>query len=119
MRFDDKRSRHERRQSDKLAPIRSVLEKFINNCKDSYSPGEFLTIDEKLEPFKGRCSFIQYIPSKPARYGLKIFVLADAKTFYACNLDVYCGKQPCGPYSGDNSPLSIVHRLIECLKGSN
>ncbi|GBP22160.1 hypothetical protein EVAR_10670_1 [Eumeta japonica] len=41
-----------------------------------------LAIDEKLEEFRGRCSFRQYIPSKPNKYGIKIYALTDAKMFY-------------------------------------
>ncbi|XP_066249572.1 piggyBac transposable element-derived protein 4-like [Euwallacea similis] len=41
---------------------------------------EYVTIDEMLHPFHGRCSRIQYIPSKPAKYGIKVFAMCDAKT---------------------------------------
>ncbi|GFU10032.1 transposase domain containing protein [Nephila pilipes] len=37
--------------------------------------GEEIKIDEKLEIVRGRCSFIQYIPKKSAKYGIKMFVL--------------------------------------------
>lgn len=73
----------------------------------------------KLIAFRGRCSFIQYIPSKPAKYGLKVFVLCDAKIFYVNNLEVYCGKQPEGKYNLPNTPTEIVLRLLENVKGSN
>ena len=33
----------------------------------------FLTVHEQLVPFRASCSFIQYIPSKPVKYGLKLF----------------------------------------------
>ena len=71
-----------------------------------------------LVPFRGRCSFIQYIPSKPEKYGVKIFALCNAKTFFTGNLEVYCGKQPTGPYKVSNSPADIVKRLISHLKGT-
>lgn len=75
IRFDDVHTRTQRRETDKLAPIRFVLDKFIDNCKNAYCLSEFVTIDEMLVPFRGRCGFIQYIPNKPAKYGLKIFAL--------------------------------------------
>jgi len=96
IRFDDVHTRTQRRETDKLAPIRFVLDKFIDNCKNAYRLSEFVTIGEMLVPFRGRCGFIQYIPNKPAKYGLKIFALCDAKTFYTSNIEVYCGKQPQG-----------------------
>lgn len=48
MRFDDKSTRPSRVETDKLLTIRAVLDKFVDNYKTRYSPGEFLTIDEKL-----------------------------------------------------------------------
>ncbi|CAH2006856.1 unnamed protein product, partial [Acanthoscelides obtectus] len=119
IRFDDKTTRHERKKIDKLAAVRYVLDKFVSNCKKNYSMGEFMTIDEMLIAFRGRCSFVQYIPNKPAKYGLKAFVLCDARTFYVSNLELYCGKQPDGQYSQSNTPTAIVHRLLAEQKGSN
>lgn len=68
--------------------------------------------------FRRRCSFIQYIPNKPAKYGIKIFALCDAKIFFTGNLEVYCGKQPDGPYNFSNSSSDVVNRLIGHLKGT-
>ncbi|GFR05835.1 DDE_Tnp_1_7 domain-containing protein [Trichonephila clavata] len=83
IRFDDKNTRKERQLTDKLAAIRFTLDRFVENCKNNYSLGEYGTIEEMLIPFRGRCSFIQNIPNKSAKYGLKVFVLFDSKTFYA------------------------------------
>lgn len=112
LRFDDRDTREDRRKTDKLAAIRDVFDMFVENCKAHYSLGQFATIDEKLEAFRGRCSFVQYIPSKPAKYGLKIFALADAKVFYTANLEVYVGTQPDGPYKLSNSPADLVERMV-------
>lgn len=46
-----------------------------------------------LVPFRGRCGFRMYIPSKPARYGLKVQILADSKTHYMVNSEIYSGKR--------------------------
>lgn len=118
IRFDDRGTRQSRQATDKLAPIRSVMEKFRQNCLKRYSPGEFVTIDEKLEAFRGRCSFIQYISNKPAKYGIKVYALCDAKTFYTHNFEVYCGKQPEGPYQLSNKPHDIVLRLSSPIWGT-
>ncbi|XP_069680912.1 piggyBac transposable element-derived protein 4-like [Periplaneta americana] len=117
--FDDKRTRQERRVSDKLAAIRTILDQFVANCKNSYNVSDFVTVDEKLQAFRGRCSFLQYLPNKPTRYGIKIFVLADAITFFTNNVEVYCGKQPPGPFEASVSPNDIVERLVSHLEGSN
>ena len=88
LRFDDAETHNERKNVDKLAPIRDIFDNFVNNCKSAYTPYEYVTIVEKLEAFRGRCGFKQYTPSKPNKYGIKIFALADAKCFYTCNMEV-------------------------------
>jgi len=58
------------------------------------------------------------MPKKPAKYGVKIFALYDAKTFYCSNLEI-CGKQPPGPYDVRNTPTDIVKRLVSPIENSN
>lgn len=118
IRFDDKSTRQERKNIDKLAPIRDFFDNFVNKCKNGFSLSEYVTIDEKLEAFRGRCSFRQYIPSKPNKYGIKIFALSDSRMYYTSNLEVYVGKQPEGPYKVSNSPFDIVLRLCDAIKDS-
>lgn len=65
-----------------------------------------------LEGFRGRCNFRQYIPNKPNKYGIKIQALVDSKTFYTCNMEVYVGTQPDGPFKCENNPSSVVKRMI-------
>lgn len=116
IRFDDRNTREHRKQTDKLAAIRAIFEKFVTNCKEIYSLGEYATIDEKLEAFQGRCSFIQYIQNKPAKYGIKMFVLCDAKTHFISNIEIYCGQQSEGAYKVQNTPTEIVKRLVDPIK---
>ncbi|GFO31988.1 PiggyBac transposable element-derived protein 4 [Plakobranchus ocellatus] len=63
LRFDDKGTRSTRKDKDPLAPIREVWDLFERSLKRHYSPGSFLTVDEQLVPFRGRCKFRMYIPS--------------------------------------------------------
>lgn len=118
IRFDNFESRDERKLTDKFAPIRDLFTIFVDNCKKAYTISEYGTIDEKLEGFRGRCGFKQYIPSKPNKYGLKVFALVDAKTKYTVNLEPYVGLQPEGSYRVKNDPASVVLRLIEPISGT-
>lgn len=119
LRFDDLNTREQRRQTDKLAPIRDLFTKFNEIIKKHYTLGDTVTIDEKLEPFRGRCPFRQYMPNKPAKYGIKIFVMADSRAYYAARLEVYTGKQNAGPHSVSNSPSDVVKRMVEQIRGSH
>lgn len=119
LRFDDASTRIARAAIDRLAPVRNVFEIFVKNCQDAYTPFEYLTIDEELVAFRGRCAFRQYIPSKPAKYGLKIYALVDAKTFYTMYLEIYCGKQPDdSTYAMSNKPCHVVDRLVKRVSGT-
>lgn len=113
LRFDSKDTREERIKLDKLAPIRELFDIVVGTFKKYYSVSQYVTIDEKLEAFRGRCNFRQYIPSKPNKYGIKIYALTDAKMFYTHTMEVYVGKQPDGPNQVDNSALALVLRLSE------
>ena len=92
IRFDDKATRASRKLLDKLVPIRDLFETFVQNCLRNYLPSEFVMIDEMLVAFTGRCPFRHYVPNKPAKYGIKIQAMADAKTYYTCEMEVYAGK---------------------------
>lgn len=118
-RFDDVRDRPQRSQIDKFAPIRELYELMINQFQACFTPSAYLTIDEKLLAFRGRCSFRQYIPCKPAKYGIKMFALFDAKTSYTINLEPYVGLQPDGPYRISNSAEQVVMRLVDPVKNTN
>lgn len=119
LRFDNLQDREDRRSVDKLAPIRDLFSIFVANCKKNYNLSQQVTVDEKLEAFRGRCGFRQYMPLKPNKYGIKIFALCDAKMFYTANLEVYVGNQPDGPFAQNNSALSVVQRLCEPIYESN
>ena len=94
LRFDDKRTGVERLNYDKLAAFSYIWGLIIKNCKTQFSLSAYTTIDKQLVPFKGRCSFLQYMPSKPAKYGIKIFWLCDASLTYASNARIYVGRLP-------------------------
>lgn len=119
IRFDDVRDRHQRREIDRLAPIRELFELMTHSFQRLFTPSEFCTIDEQLVKFRGRCPFRMYIPSKPAKYGIKVFAVVCAKTMYCLNLEVYVGTQPDGPYKLPQSAEEVTLRMIEPIAGTN
>uniref|UniRef100_A0A1B6C4G3 PiggyBac transposable element-derived protein domain-containing protein n=1 Tax=Clastoptera arizonana TaxID=38151 RepID=A0A1B6C4G3_9HEMI len=109
IRFDNIIVRPARRALDKLAAFRNVFDLFNRNCVNNYVLSSFATIDEQLVAFCGRCPFRQFMKSKPAKYGIKIFTITDAKMFYVHNMEVYVGNQPGNsPFVKSNKPKDVV-----------
>ena len=75
-------------------------------------------VNEQLVPFKGQRRFLQYIPTKPGIYGIKIFWLCDSKTSYGFNESVYTAKQA-GEEVKKNLRSSIAHKLCSPLQHSD
>ncbi|XP_047141337.1 piggyBac transposable element-derived protein 4-like [Hydra vulgaris] len=68
------------------------MEMFTTKCKSNYNPSAYLTVNEQLVTFRGRCPFKMFIPTKPGKYGMKIWILCDAETSYCINLQPYIGR---------------------------
>ena len=49
---------------DRLHKVRPVVDLLNERCKNVYSPGKNLSVDESLILFKGRLKFRQYIKTK-------------------------------------------------------
>ena len=92
LRFDDPTTRNSRLAPDKLAAVHLLQDEFVENSQHCYSHTECVTVDEQLYPYRERCRFIQYMPSKPTKYGLKFWFLADASSYYVSNFQMYTGK---------------------------
>lgn len=95
IRFDDTFTRRSRETIDKLLAILESYYSFNHNCNKFYSPEDQLTVHKKLEPFRGRCTFIQYTHKNPGKYSLNIFAV-DSRTFYCFKLETYCSTQTSG-----------------------
>ncbi|KAJ8896382.1 hypothetical protein PR048_001726 [Dryococelus australis] len=106
----DINDRDSRKLTDNLAPIRNILEQFVTQCVANYQEGEYATVGEILEAFRGRCKFRQHTANKSAKYRIKVYALVDSRTFYTINLEIYPGRQPEGPHKYDNNASGVVKR---------
>ena len=77
---------------DPLYKIRPFLEPLIANFQAEYTLHKEISVDETMISYKGRLGFIQYMPKKPKKWGLKAFVLSDAQSGYVYNWYLYTGK---------------------------
>jgi hypothetical protein len=113
MRYDITSSRQNRRQISKFAPMGTVFDMWEQRLSRPFIPHEYVTVDETLVPFRGRCSFRQYMPAKPAKYGIKFFCLCDATTAYCMRVRPYLGTD-----NGANRAVGLAQQVVlDLVKG--
>lgn len=99
-------------ECDRLFKIRPVLDHFVDRFSEIYTPGKEISIDESLVLFKGRLVFRQYIPSKRARYGIKLYMLSESRTGYVFNLRVYTGRDSTIDPPGCPSTFGVSEKIV-------
>ncbi len=99
-------------------------DRFVYNSQKCYNPNGYLTVDEQLFPTKVRCRFIQFMRSKPDKFGIKFWVLVDVKSKYICNAFPYLGKdeehpmnQTLGEYIVKKVGGTIFTKRLQCDNG--
>jgi hypothetical protein len=91
---------------DKLGKLRTFIDHLVQSFQNHWTPHREISIDEQMIGTRCRVSFIQYMPKKPARFGVKNWVLADSIFPYVCNFQIYTGKNEKTPEHG------LAHRVI-------
>ena len=94
---------------DKIYRVRKYLELIKARSQALYRLSCELSIDETMVPHKGRLSYKQYIKNKPIKWGIKLWVLCEAKTGYVNKFQVYLGKE--GNATEQNLARRVVHDL--------
>ena len=119
LRFDDLYTRQQRQKDDKFAPIRKIWDIFIEKCGKMYMASENITVDEQLLAFRGRCPFRLYIPSKRAKYGMKLVLANDNQSKYLLNAIPYLAKQGTRPKGNINLGHYFTKELTRPYHGTN
>ena len=91
---------------DKLCKVRPAMDIFLVNFQKFYKNAEHQTIDEAIIKYKGRVTYIQYIPIKPIKRGIKLFCRNCSKTGYLYDAQVYLGRQ------GNKQAKGVYDRVI-------
>ncbi|XP_054729305.1 piggyBac transposable element-derived protein 4-like [Anastrepha obliqua] len=68
----------------------NCLKTTFKACRDDDS---FQSIDEQMTKFKGPSSLKQYMPLKPVKRGIKMWLRCDSLTGYTYDMSIYCGKE--------------------------
>ncbi|XP_053388758.1 piggyBac transposable element-derived protein 4-like [Mercenaria mercenaria] len=78
---------------DKLSHVRPILEAVRVNLMANYKPHRETTVDEAMIGYTGRLGSKQYVPMKPTKRGIKVWVRADPHNGYVNDIQVYLGKE--------------------------
>ena len=78
--------------TEDLGKVRPFLSTLQQNFPCLFAPGVALSIDEAMIKYNGRLRWKQYMPMKPIKWGIKLWVLCDARTGYCLALYVYTGR---------------------------
>jgi len=102
---------------DKLHQLRPLITRLSDTFSTGYKPNRENAIDEGLIKFKGRLGFKQYMPLKPAKRAIKVWIHADWVSHFVCQFQVYTGR----PNQGQEHGLGerVVKELSRDLVNGN
>ena len=90
--LDNVEDRELRWDEDRFAAFRDFFNSFNQHCAQLRIPSELLSLDETLNPYRGRVTIKQYNPNKPAKYGVLYRSISDATLPYIYNTLACAGK---------------------------
>jgi hypothetical protein len=103
---------HSNLTHDKLHKVRWMLDEVQDRFKKMWLPNQQLTVDKSMVMYKGQCCPIgQYLPKKPMRFGIKVWVAVDSLLKYLWNFEVYCRKQG-NPHDEDSASKGDMGNLL-------
>jgi hypothetical protein len=92
---------------DPLPHVRALAAKLNTSFAAHSSPSQHLALDEAMVAYKGRSPIKQYIPSKPHKWGYKIWCLSSED--YLLHFEIYAGKE--GAPSDAGATVDTVLRM--------
>jgi len=93
-----------------LFKVTYVLKEVGLGIRRVWHAGKDVSLDESMIKYCGRAiAFIQYMPAKPIKHGIKVFCLCCAVAAVMLAFEVYCGKDN---NKTDNIMVDICERLI-------
>nr|XP_045604935.1 piggyBac transposable element-derived protein 4-like [Procambarus clarkii] len=76
---------------NRMIKLSTIITYLTNKFGSYYVPNQALSLDEGTMSWRGRLSFKVYNPNKPDKYGVKLYMLAEAGTGYIIDFEVYSG----------------------------
>ncbi|XP_047112014.1 piggyBac transposable element-derived protein 4-like [Schistocerca piceifrons] len=98
---------------DALYKVRPLLNSLRERFQNIYYPEKTVTVNEGICHYSVRVGFKVYMANKPNKYGMKLYILAESRTGYIWNFEVYHGRDE----TIDNSASSVMKRLANKFLG--
>ncbi|KAF2878860.1 hypothetical protein ILUMI_27310 [Ignelater luminosus] len=92
LRIDNANNCADRLATDKAAVITDILNLLNANLRSFYSASGRLIVDEQLFACRGRTRFTQFMLSKPAKCGIKVWWVCNVRNSYPLTGQIYTGK---------------------------
>ncbi|KAK0137988.1 PiggyBac transposable element-derived protein 4 [Merluccius polli] len=80
-------------RGDKLWKMRWFLNYITARFQALYEVDGNVSVDESMIKFKGHLAFRQYLPMKPTKWGVKVWVMSESSTGYVTNFQIYAGRE--------------------------
>ena len=109
--------RNNENANDKLSKVRPVIDSLKESFQSSYKPSKNVSVDEAMIKWTGRLSYKQYLPAKPIKRGIKVWMQCDADTAYLNEFDIYLGRST--QYSENGLGYDVVSKLTASLANKN
>ena len=95
---------------DPLYKVSYVMGEIMKYMHQAWTAGRDITIDESMIKYKGRAvCWVQYMPKKPIKHGIKVFVCCCAQTAVMLAYEIYVGAETSDV---DGSAVQVCNRLI-------
>ncbi|KAG8239904.1 hypothetical protein J437_LFUL019476 [Ladona fulva] len=79
-------------RNDRIKKVRWVVDYLNEKLCQQYTPDSEVSIDESLMNFKGRLSYVQFIASKRARFGIRFYKLCESSSGYCIRFKIHVGQ---------------------------
>lgn len=99
---------------DKLHHIHPVIAHLAETFAAQYMPNGENAIDEGLVKFKRQLGFKQYMPMKPIKRGIKVWMRADSIAHFVSRFQLYTGRSRGGKEHGVGE--CVVTKLLSDLE---
>ena len=93
---------------DRLGKVRPLISHLGNKFATLYDPSKEVSVDEAMIKFQGRSSLKQYMPKKPIKRGIKVWVLGDSTNGYFSRFDIYQGRE-------ENREVGLSEHVVKKL----